>query len=63
MGSITSGAFANSLTRELINGWLYGLPIGLFLGADDMCYEGIGLAPLPENQVETDCTTFRVNGR
>jgi carboxyl-terminal processing protease len=52
MGSVTSGAFANSLSRELLNGWIYTLPIGLFLDADGRCWEGIGLAPAPGNQVQ-----------
>jgi carboxyl-terminal processing protease len=52
LGSTTSGAFANNVPRELLNGWVYTLPIGLFLDADDRCWEGIGLAPLPENQIK-----------
>jgi carboxyl-terminal processing protease len=45
MGSITSGAFANTITCELLNGWTYVLPIGLFRTTDNICYEGIGITP------------------
>ena len=45
MGSTTSGAFANTVTCELLNGWTYVIPIGLFRTIDNICYEGIGITP------------------
>jgi carboxyl-terminal processing protease len=45
MGSTTSGAYANTVTCELLNGWTYVIPIGLFRTIDNICYEGIGITP------------------
>lgn len=45
MGDTTSGAFSNQINRELPNGWGYSLSIGEWLDADNISYEGIGLAP------------------
>jgi len=51
LGNITAGAFANVLNRELLNGWMYMLPAGLFTTPDDQCFEGIGIEPNTEDVV------------
>jgi peptidase S41-like protein/tricorn protease-like protein len=45
VGDITSGAFSDSVARELPNGWYYGLSIGDYRDASGTSYEGIGIAP------------------
>ena len=50
MGSTTSGACANTLRRELLNGWFYSVPIGLFTDMEDRSVEGIGIVPAEENR-------------
>ena len=45
VGDTTSGAFSNQINRELPNGWGYSISIGQWVDANEVCYEGIGLAP------------------
>ncbi len=45
VGDTTSGAFSNQINRELPNGWGYSLSIGQWVDADNISYEGVGLAP------------------
>ena len=45
VGDTTSGAFANQINREMPNGWGYSLSIGEWVDANDISYEGKGLAP------------------
>jgi C-terminal processing protease CtpA/Prc len=52
MGDTTTGAFANAVTRELPNGWLYTISIGDWRTGDGQSYEGLGIPPdsLVQNQ-------------
>ena len=45
LGDTTSGAFANAITRELPNGWLYSMSIGEWKAADGTSFEGQGIPP------------------
>lgn len=45
LGDTTTGAFANAITRELPNGWLYSMSIGEWKAADGTSYEGQGIPP------------------
>ena len=45
VGDTTSGAFSNSLNRELPNGWAYTMSIGDWRAADGTSYEGRGIPP------------------
>ncbi len=51
MGSTTAGACANTLKRELLNGWFYTVPIGFFSDLKGHSVEGKGFVPAKENQV------------
>jgi len=45
VGDTTTGAFSDVVTRELPNGWLYGLSVGDYRNADNINLESIGIAP------------------
>jgi C-terminal processing protease CtpA/Prc len=45
MGDTTTGALDGPIARELPNGWLYRLPLGLTTDHNDICYEGLGITP------------------
>ncbi|MEM6344698.1 MAG: S41 family peptidase [Bacteroidota bacterium] len=45
VGDKTTGAFSDVVTRELPNGWLYGLSVGDYRNADNINLESIGIAP------------------
>lgn len=45
VGDTTTGAFSDVVTRELPNGWLYGLSVGDYRNADNVNLESIGIAP------------------
>lgn len=45
VGDTTTGAFSDVITRELPNGWIYGLSVGDYRDGNNMSLEGIGLAP------------------
>jgi C-terminal processing protease CtpA/Prc len=45
MGDTTAGALDGPIDRELPNGWLYKLPLGLTTDHNDICYEGQGITP------------------
>jgi C-terminal processing protease CtpA/Prc len=45
VGDTTTGAFANAITRELPNGWLYSMSIGEWRAADGTSFEGQGIPP------------------
>lgn len=49
IGSVTAGAFCENIERELLNGWYYTVPCGLYMSKDEICYEGVGIKPKPEN--------------
>ena len=51
MGSTTAGACANTLRRELLNGWFYTVPIGFFTDPQGHSVEGIGFVPDEVNYV------------
>ena len=45
IGDTTEGAFSDAITRELPNGWLYGLSIGDYRDYNSVNWEGIGIPP------------------
>ncbi|MFK7924155.1 MAG: S41 family peptidase [Bacteroidia bacterium] len=45
VGDTTTGAFSDVVTRELPNGWLYGVSVGDYRNADNINLESIGIAP------------------
>ncbi|MEL7529836.1 MAG: S41 family peptidase [Bacteroidota bacterium] len=45
VGDTTTGAFSDVVTRELPNGWLYGVSVGDYRNADNVNLESIGIAP------------------
>jgi C-terminal processing protease CtpA/Prc len=56
MGDTTAGALASPIARELPNGWLYSLPLGLTTDHNDICYDGQGITP--EIQITNDAGTI-----
>lgn len=45
VGETTSGAFADVTTRRLSNGWSVSVSRKLFVDADGVCWEGVGIPP------------------
>jgi carboxyl-terminal processing protease len=45
IGENTSGAYSNTLWRELPNGWVFSLSTFLMEDANGVCWEGIGTPP------------------
>ncbi len=45
VGDTTTGAFSDAVSRQLPNGWGYSLSVGDYRAADNVSFEGIGLAP------------------
>jgi len=45
VGDTTSGAFSDVISRELPNGWIYGVSVGDWRNAHGVSYEGIGFPP------------------
>lgn len=45
LGDTTSGAFSDLRTELLPNGWQFTISYKLFKDQNEVCYEGIGLAP------------------
>jgi hypothetical protein len=45
VGDTTSGAFSDVISRELPNGWIYGVSVGDWRNANGVSYEGIGFPP------------------
>jgi C-terminal processing protease CtpA/Prc len=56
MGDTTTGALGTPISRELPNGWLYKLPLGLTTDHNDICYEGQGITP--EIQISNSAVTI-----
>jgi len=54
IGDTTSGAFSDMILRELPNGWGYSISVGEWKDKDNLCWEGIGIAP--DILVENDST-------
>lgn len=54
LGDTTAGAFSDAVSRQLPNGWGYSLSVGDYRTAENVSFEGIGLAPevLVENTPE-----------
>lgn len=45
VGDQTNGIFSYTLERDLPNGWEYRLSYQVYLSADGVCYEGLGVPP------------------
>jgi hypothetical protein len=45
MGDTTAGGFSDVVMRELLNGWLYAVPVGDYRNASGESEEGKGVAP------------------
>lgn len=45
VGDTTRGIFAENMERDLLNGWLYTLTHSIVQDINNICYEGVGLAP------------------
>jgi carboxyl-terminal processing protease len=45
IGDTTEGAYADAITREMPNGWLYGISIGDYRDCNNVNWEGIGVPP------------------
>jgi Peptidase family S41/Tricorn protease C1 domain len=45
VGDTTQGAFPHAVPRELPNGWLYRVTVGVVVGPDRESYEGVGIPP------------------
>lgn len=45
MGEHTTGAFSDTIPRELANGWVYSFSVGDWRDQNDVSHEGVGIVP------------------